>query len=85
MSVRHVHIVARFAAIGLRQFSLTHANGCHRIDHRQCECFDHRQCECFATVFVRQHGRFEGDGVMVWGGIMGGQKTRHTFIIFRGN
>jgi len=56
-------------------YNLSHADGRARVYRRQCETF--------APVCVTQHDRFGGGGVMVWGGIMGGQKTR--LIVIRGN
>ena len=57
------------------RFNLSHADGRVRVYRRKGERF--------APVCVRQHDRFGGGGVMVWGGIMGGQKTR--LIVLRGN
>jgi len=57
------------------RYNLSHADGRARVYRRQGERF--------APVCVRQHDRFGGGGVMVWGGIMGRQKTR--LIVIRGN
>ena len=46
------------------RFNLSHADGRVRVYRRKGERF--------APVCVRQHDRFGGGGVMVWGGIMGG-------------
>jgi hypothetical protein len=48
------------------RYNLSHADGRVRI-YRQ-------KGERFAPVCVRQHGRFRGGSVIVWGGIMCGQK-----------
>jgi hypothetical protein len=59
-------------------YNLSHADGSVKIYHRKGERF--------APVCVRQHDRFGGGCVMVhnvWGGIMGGQKTR--LIVIHGN
>ena len=57
------------------RFNLSTADGRKRVYRRQGERF--------ASVCIREHDRFGGGGVMVWGGIMGGQKTR--LIVIQGN
>lgn len=57
------------------RYNLSHADGRVRVYRRKGERF--------AEACVRERDRFGGGGVMVWGGIMGGRKTR--LIVVRGN
>ncbi len=57
------------------RYNLSHVDGRHRVYRRKGERF--------ADACVRQRDRFGGGGIMVWGGIMGGNKTR--LIVIRGN
>ena len=57
------------------QFNLSHADGGKRV----CG----HQGERFANACIIERDRFGGGSVLVWGGIMGGNKTR--LIIINGN
>ena len=57
------------------RFNLIHADGRQRVYRRRGERF--------ADVCVIERDRFGGGSVLVWGGIMGGNKTR--LIVINGN
>ena len=56
------------------RFNVSHADGRQRVYRRRGERF--------RNACIRERDRFGGGGVMVWGGIMGGQRTR--LIVIRG-
>ena len=54
------------------QFNLSHVYGCERVNRLREEGF--------ANVCIIERDCFGGGLVLVWGGIMGGNKTRLTVI-----
>ena len=56
-------------------FNLSHADGLERVYRRRGERF--------ANACVTEHDRFGGGSVLVWGGIMGDNKT--SLIVINGN
>ena len=57
------------------RFALSHADGRIRVYRRTTERY--------ADYCVLERGRFGGGSLIVWGGIIGGQKT--DFVVIRGN
>ena len=55
------------------RFNLSNTDGCKRVYHRQGKRFANTAC-------VIELDHFGGGSVLVWGGIMGGNKTPLIFI-----